>query len=530
MLNQLLKKQLLEMFQSFFVNKKKNKGRSKTSSIMMVVGYFIFIVVVFGGLFSMLASSLLPVVDKGYSWMFFSFMGLASVAMGAFGSIFNTYSGLYLAKDNDFLLSMPIPIRYIMASRLLGVYIMGTLYSVLVIVPAIIVYLCHVPLTASALIGSILFVIIISLIVMFLSCALGWVVAKINSKLKNKSIITVIVSLAFLIIYYVLYFKANEIIRNIIANADAYGAKIKGSVYPLYIFGKSGTGDALSTIIVLAVVIILCALTYYVIAHSFIKIATSSQNISKKKYTEKKVKSRSSDSALLTKELSRFFSSPNYILNCGMGILFLIAAGIFVLVKGNWLVDNITDMFGTDCFVGVAVAALICLIASMNDMSAPSVSLEGKNIWLAQSLPITPWQAIKAKRSMHLVLTGIPSLICSLCAIVALKPSLLGSIMIIAVPEVFILFFSMLGLILNIKYPNLKWTNEVTPLKQSFSVFVCMFGGWIYAIVFFVAYFPFREKLSGDLYLTGVAAFTGLLCLALDSWLKKKGTKLFAEL
>ena len=223
MLKQLLKKQLLEMFQNFFVDRKKNKGRSKSSSIMMIVGYAVLIVGIFGGMFSFFARSLLPLVDKGYDWMLFAFMGLIAVALGAFGSIFNTYSGLYLAKDNDLLLSMPIPIGYIMASRLLGVYIMGTIYSSLVIIPAIVVYLSYVPFSVTAVIGSVLFVIIISLIVMVISCSLGWVVAKINSKLKNKSIITVIVSLAFLVIYYVFYFKANEVVRIILANADAYG-------------------------------------------------------------------------------------------------------------------------------------------------------------------------------------------------------------------------------------------------------------------------------------------------------------------
>lgn len=529
MLKQLLKKQLLEMFQNFFVDRKKNKGRSKASSAMMIVGYFVFICVVFGALFSFFASSLLPVVDKGYDWMFFCFMGIIAVAMGAFGSIFNTYSGLYLAKDNDMLLSMPIPVGYIMASRLLGVYIMGTLYSALVIIPAVVVYLAH-SFTVKALIGSILLVIIISLIVMVLACSLGWVVAKINSKLKNKSLITVIVSLAFLAIYYVFYFKANEIIRRIIANADAYGTKIKGSAYPLYVFGKVGSGDILSALIVLVIIGALCALTYYIIAHSFIKIATSSQNVSKKKYIEKRVKAKNIDAALLGKELQRFFSSPNYILNCGLGILILIGAGIFVLIKGEWLADNIAWMLGSENYICVAAAALICLIASMNDMSAPSISLEGKNIWLAQSLPITSWQAIRAKRSMHLLLTGIPAIICSICAIIALKPTILGAITIIAMPLVFILFFSMLGLVLNLKYPNLKWTNEITPIKQSMSVFVSMFGGWIYSIIIFAIYFPLSGRISGELYLIGAAAFTGLLCLALDSWLKKKGTKIFAEL
>lgn len=530
MLKQLLKKQLLEMFQNFFVNRKKNKGRSKTSSIMMVVGYFVFICIVFCALFSFLSSSMLPIVDKGYNWMFFCFMGIAAVAMGTFGSIFNTYSGLYLAKDNDLLLSMPIPVGYIMASRLLGVYIMGTLYSALVIIPAIVVYLRHVPFGIEALIGSILFVIIISLIVMVLACALGWVVAKINSKLKNKSIITVIVSLAFLAIYYVFYFKANEIIRQIIANADAYGTKIKGSAYPLYVFGKAATGDFLSALIVLVIVAALCALTYYIIAHSFIKIATASQNVSKKKYTEKAVKSKSVNSAMISKEIKRFVSSPNYMLNCGLGILFLIIVGVFALFKGAWFTDKIVFLLGSDSFITVSAVAVICLIASMNDISAPSISLEGQNIWLAQSLPITSWQALRAKRDCHLLLTGIPTLFCSICAVIALKPTALGAIIIIVMPEVFVLFFSMLGLMLNLKTPNLKWTNEITPIKQSMSVFICLFGGWIYSAVIMGAYFPFREKISSELYLVGAAAFTGLICLALDSWLRKKGTKIFAEL
>lgn len=530
MLKQLLKKQLLEMFQNFFVNRKKNTGRTKSSSIAMLTAYFLGICVLFGGLFSAFAASLISIVDNGYDWMFFCFMGLISVAMGAFGSIFNTYSSLYLAKDNDFLLSMPIPVGAIMASRLLGVYLMGTLYSALVIVPAIVVYLCYVPFTAKALIGSVLFVIIISLIVMVLACSLGWVVAKINSKLKNKSFITVIVSLAFLAIYYVFYFKANTIIRSIVADADIYGEKIKGSLYPLYVFGKAGTGDVISSLIVFLVVAALCALTYYIIAHGFIKMATASQNVSKKKYTEKAVKSKGVRFALLGKEVRHFVSSPNYMLNCGFGTLLLPIAGIFALIKGPWLSGVITEMFGDDDFVNVAATVLICIIASMNDITAPSVSLEGKNIWLAQSLPITAWQAIRAKRDCHMLLTGIPTLICSVCVSIAVKPTVPGAAMIIIMPQIFVLFFSMLGLTLNLKSPNLKWTNEITPIKQSLSVFICLFGGWIVSILVMLVYFQFAGRIPSELYLVGTSAFIGLICLVLDSWLRKKGTKIFAEL
>ena len=41
-------------------------------------------------------------------------------------------------------------------------------------------------------------------------------------------------------------------------------------------------------------------------------------------------------------------------------------------------------------------------------MAAPSVSLEGKSLWLLQSLPVTPWQVLRAKLSVQLLLTSAP--------------------------------------------------------------------------------------------------------------------------
>ena len=44
--------------------------------------------------------------------------------------------------------------------------------------------------------GGVLFLLLISLFVMAISCLLGWVVAKVSLKLKNKSFVTVVLSLA----------------------------------------------------------------------------------------------------------------------------------------------------------------------------------------------------------------------------------------------------------------------------------------------------------------------------------------------
>ena len=45
-----------------------------------------------------------------------------AIMLGAFGSVFNTYAGPYLPKDNDLLLSMPIPVSSLVAARAFPFY------------------------------------------------------------------------------------------------------------------------------------------------------------------------------------------------------------------------------------------------------------------------------------------------------------------------------------------------------------------------------------------------------------------------
>ena len=109
-------------------------------------------------------------------------MGLIAVLLGAFGSVFNTYSTLYLPKDNDLLLSLPIPVSVLMVSRLVTVYLMGLLYSGVVMLPTILVYWVAAAFTLPNLLGGLLLTALISVFVMTVSCALGFVVAKIRRR------------------------------------------------------------------------------------------------------------------------------------------------------------------------------------------------------------------------------------------------------------------------------------------------------------------------------------------------------------
>ena len=532
MLKILVKKQLGEIFRSYTYDAKKNKARSKAATIGFTFFFVVLMVGVLGGLFTFLSLALCePLSMTGMDWLYFTIMTLLAAFLGIFGSVFNTYSSLYMAKDNDLLLSLPIPVRTIMAARLVSVYLMGLMYSAVVYLPALIVYWVVAEISAKAIVGGLLLLVLLSIFVLTLSCALGWVVAKISQKLKNKSFITVLISLVFIGAYYFFYAKAGDLVRELIANAAVYGEAIRGKAYPLYLLGRVALGDGAAMAAVTAVVLVLFALIWYLIARSFLKIATSAGAAAKREYREKTARHKSVGAALLDRELAHFTANANYMLNCGLGILGLLIAAAALLWKGGEFIEVLNLVFedSTDT-VPVLLCAALCGLIGMNDMAAPSVSLEGKSLWLAQSLPVTAWQVLRAKLEMHLLLTGIPALLACMCAAIVAPVPAAQMALVTAVAVLFTVFSALLSLFLGLKMPNLHWTSEITPIKQSGAVVLALLSGMIYAVLLVGGFILWGWHIGFMAYMGAFAGATLLGGIVLYMWHKKKGCAVFAHL
>ena len=530
MIKTLLKKQFAEMFRTYLYDAKKNKKRSKALIVLYFVLFAVLMIVVIGGLFTGVAFSLCgPLKAAGMDWLYFSLLGLIAVLLGAFGSVFNTYAGLYLAKDNDFLLSMPIPVKSIMTARLLGVYLMGLMYSALIAIPAVLVYQLHSP-NIAILATSLVWAFVLSIIVLSLSLALGYVVAKISQKLKNKSFITVIISVVFIAAYYFFYYKAQGLLADLVANAVVYGEKIKSAAYPLYVFGKAANSDVRSLAVLAVVVGVIFVVLWQLLAHSFLRIATSSGNTEKIKYVERKAARRSAFSAVFSKELKRFTASSAYMLNCGLGILLLPILGIAVLVK-----RDLFAVLATEETIGfmlpVLLCAVICLAAGMNNMASPSVSLEGKNLWLLQSLPVSPLKVLQAKLLLQIVLTGVPAIVCGICVCIAINVGWLTALMMLVTVLVCVVFMALTDLETGLILPNLTWTNEITPIKQNGAVMLSLLIHFIGVLIPPVVFFLVRSTgMSAVVFLLVWSAVMVVLNALLYLWLAKKGTYRFINL
>ena len=533
MVNLLLKKQMVEIFRAYFYDAKKNKMRSKGATIGLIVLYVLLMVGLIGGMFAVLSLSMCGTMyEGGLGWLYFTLFTLVGVFMGVFGSVFNTFAGLYQAKDNDLLLSLPIPIRAILASRLLGVYLMGLMFSGVIMLPCVIVYWIVAELSAAAVIGGLALILAVSLVVLVLSCLLGWVVAKIHAKLKRKNILTTLVALVLFGAYYVVCFRANELIEQLLLHLDEVGAAVRGSAYPLYLIGRMGQGDWLAIALVLAVTAALCWLTYLLLNRTFLAIATAKTGEAKRAYKEEKTAARSVPQALLAKELGRFTSSPNYMLNCGLGTVMLPLLGVVLLVKAGDLLPAIQSFAGAETtgFLASMMCAALCLVGSMNDMTSSAVSLEGKCLWQAQSLPVKPGQVLRAKLLVQVLITGVPMLLASVCVVLAIRPGVLTAVLLLAMPQAFVWLSAAFGLTMDLKRPNLTWTNEITVIKQRLTVLLALLGGWLYAAAVAALYFLVGADMGAAWYLLACTALTAALTALLLRWLRTRGADIFAAL
>ena len=176
------------------------------------------------------------------------------------------------------------------------------------------------------------------------------------------------------------------------------------------------------------------------------------------------------------------------------------------------------------------LCAAVCVMCAMNDITAPSVSLEGKSLWIYQSLPVDAFDVLKAKVYVQTVLTGIPALFCTVCACIIAEMNALEWIMTFITVLVSILFFSEFGLILGLKMPNLNWTNEISPIKQGLPPMISVFGGMIFAILIAVGDLIMNGVIPDWAYLAVFALIFFILSALMYAWIKKKGTRIFREL
>ncbi len=528
----LLKKQFRELFSGFNGGK---KGRKKSRGIGKLFVAFLMLmllasvgVVVYMGAERICA----PLIYAGFSWLYFAFVAMLSVVVGVIGSIFTTYSSIYCAKDNDFLLSMPIPPRKIIFARFITVLITTVLYESVVLIPSIAVWFASGKTDPIQIAFTVLVAILITFFSVTLSSLLGYAVSLALLRIKHKNIVVMVFSIAFLVAYYYVYYNAYSILMSILANPAVLGAKIKSVLFYFYHLGLAADGKSLSLLIAFLITSAFMLLFFLLASKTFLRSATLKVSAVKGKTQKAKFKQSKLENALLSKEARAFFGNAHYMLNTAFSSIIMPILAV-VLLFNKAYISNLLSLIPSPIpmdMLALFAAGMVFFMLTMNDITAPSISLEGKNLWIYKNMPITPMQVFKAKIKLQLLITLPPLLLFLASLIYVLQFNAVMAAVLVLSALAFELFYALLGLVINLKSPKLEWTNDIIPIKQSLSVTLTIFGGW--GIVFALAalYKVLYSFVTPAAFLGAVAALLAGICLALISWLKKRGTAIFENL
>lgn len=508
-------------------DKKKGLGGFANYLILMAVLGLLFAAMAFG-MFMAMAPMF---IQNGMGWLCFTYATIMAIAFAVVGSVFMAQSQLYRAKDNDLLLSLPIPSRLILFCRMIPLYVQNFYFCFVILLPAY-VAMC---IAGGFSILGLLFVVIelltIPLFTLTLCCLLGFVVAFIASRVKHSNIITVVLSIILLVAYFVLYSQMQTIITAMIENGAQAAQGIKAYAYPLYLVGRSAEGDWLGWLVTFAICVVPFALLYLLLDKTYIGIITRKTSPSKAVYKQSMVKRSSVWGSLIGKESKRFFRSTAYLLNCGMGVILLLTAAVYLIVWGRpmfaQLAASTPDIMG---LIAPMLCIGICMVTSMDGITAPSVSLEGKSISILQSLPVESYKPLFAKVFFHVIFNTPMAIICGILAAVSVNASVLGYFAFILMPIATNFLFGALGLIFNLKKPMMEWDNETVLIKQSISVLFLMLAIFVIFGAMAGLFFAANHIMSGELYLLicTVALFAG--ALGAFFWIKKKGVLIWENL
>ena len=92
------------------------------------------------------------------------------------------------------------------------------------------------------------------------------------------------------------------------------------------------------------------------------------------------------------------------------------------------------------------------------------------------------------------------------------------------------LFTALVGLCLNIDFPVLDWTDEMTAVKSGVGVLIAVFGIMITNVLLMGPYFALVPFCSDGVYIALLTVLYGIASLIMIYWLKNVGRKKFENL
>lgn len=450
-------------------------------------------------------------------------LGIAVTSlMVLYFTVLKTNGILFSYKEYNMLMSFPIKTSVVIASRFFTIYVMNLILAIVVMLPMGAGYVRWSQPNAAFYPEWIVGILVAPLFPTTIAVLLGMLVILISLRFKRSNmavmvlfpfVLAAIVGLPFLTgggggqsmdltqIKSVSGLILRMIDKIYLPAALFYGGIVKQQIFKLLAYA---IGSVVFYYIFIKVVSILYKRLNTALAAHHVRV----------NYRVTVIKGSSQMAALYKKEVRKFFQSPMYCLNMGLGTVLAAAVAVGSFFVGNQTMAALLQPFGANGDLTRTFPFIIGTLAAMTCTTSVSLSLEGNKLWIIKTLPLRNVTIYKSKMLFNLTLQLPGILLAALCLNIRFSMPVLSRVMILVIPLGFALFGTACGMLLNLKMPNYEWSSEVALVRRSMPP-VCVITGALLIGGGMSCFSTQLQEAAVDIYMLVIAVFllAGAYCL-----------------
>lgn len=456
-------------------------------------------------------------------------------------------SVLFLAKDIEYLLPMPLSPWQIAGAKLCTVLLYEYITTAAVGIPM----LAGIGTAAHHGIAYFLFAALVLLALPILpviyGCLLGVLILPLTTKLRRKEAVTTLFSILIILLASgagLLFSYFGETLGSLDIAAIITGNKqllIQAEyIFPNLLLAGRALKSTDPAMLLLYVLTAAAAILVFLLAGNrfYLKAVSGMNEVSQKREKLsaaeelRALKSSGIVKSCALREWKLLVRTPVYFLNCVLSAFLvpvILLVALIVPLLGNMeelqkflpQVSQLFQMFGTDQLSGVlmlAVFALTALFCTMNLSAATCISREGSNFIEMKYIPVPYKKQLQGKMLCAVSLSFAATLpytfllVFAGAAILKTPVWLLLPALAINVFTVFtVSYFQLLG---DLWKPKLSWTSEQAAVKQNVTAMLSMFGALVLCLLLalgciglYLLRIPVYGILAAGIIVLGVLAF-----------------------
>ena len=466
---------------------KKKKGRIIGNMMGMAVLYVLMMVYCIGtciGYGKMGMTDIIPAT-----------CALTISIIAAFFTFLKTNGYLFAFKEYDMLMSLPFEAKTIAGCKFLYMYVKSLPWYLSISVSMLIGYELYVTPSIITWFMWMILSFVIPVIPMLAAAFVGYLITRISAGFRKNNIVSTILTFVIVIAAFASRFIIESIFRNdeveqtletIYESID----KVTMVYLPAGWFQNAVTnGSFVSFILLIAASVICFELVFIPVGRSYREINSKLKNhAASRKFSMSGQKTRSILNAIAFKEWKRVTATNLYMVQMLMGEVLVFLLGVISLfIDFEKLMAAVTqDAPLTAQMMYPALSLVVYFLIGMVSSCVATPSLEGKNYWIVQSLPLTKKTLYQGKMLFNMYLSVPFSIFGTVCLCISAGAPILTSFLSVLLSVALCGFSTAWGCVCGIKHIKLDWENEIEVVKQGSAVAIYLFPNMIVTMILVV--------------------------------------------